>query len=580
MGIVDTAYRELSTDVLVIGSGGAALRAALAADASGAEVLIAVKRAFAKSGATFYSVAEVGAFNVPDGAADAEDSSEQFLNDILTVGRGMSDPRLSRILSEEAIDAMLFLEDCGVEFKKQEDKYMVYQACFSTKPRSHVIQNHFKPISKALGQEVERRNIKVLEYFTVTNLIVRNGQCFGAYALDNSGRCVVIRAKATILATGGASQLFSRNLYPPDITGDGYAMAYRAGAHLVNMEFMQAGIGLSYPFINLFGNYLWEAMPNLTNKQGELLVQNYIDADLTVEMVMKKKALHFPFSSQDISRFIEISVQKEINQGNGTEHGGVYLDFSNTDFETLLADKQTSFSKMWPLTYDWYQKRNVNLYKDKVEIACFGHAINGGVRIGENAESNIQGLFAAGEVAGGPHGADRLGGNMVVTCQVFGKRAGEAAAKFSKTIAENQPIKDLFQEEQRFLQRFRGGGEHLLEDIKQRLQKHATASLLIIRNEQGLQKFLHEADKIEDLLLNESGIHTLKDIIAALELENLIDVGRMMATAALLRTESRGSHYREDFPEMDQGQSKNIMLDRMHKDGYFTARLEDRSNLQ
>src|SRR4030042_2529031 len=148
MGIVDTAYLELTADVLIVGSGGAALRAALAADTSGAEVLIAVKGEFAKSGAPYYSVAEVGAFNVPDGVANTKDSPEQFLQDILTAGRGMADPRLSRILSEEAIDAMHFLEDCGVEFEKQEDRYMAWQACFSTKPRSHVIQNHFKPIFK------------------------------------------------------------------------------------------------------------------------------------------------------------------------------------------------------------------------------------------------------------------------------------------------------------------------------------------------------------------------------------------------------------------------------------------------
>jgi fumarate reductase (CoM/CoB) subunit A len=234
---------------------------------------------------------------------------------------------------------------------------------------------------------------------------------------------------------------------------------------------------------------------------------------------------------------------------------------------------------MWPLTYEWHQKRNVNLYKDKVEIACFAHAINGGVRIGENAESNIKGLFAAGEVAGGPHGADRLGGNMAVTCQVFGRRAGEAAARFSQSVAENQMIKDVFQEEQLSLLRFRENGEHSLADLKQQLQKNATVGLLIIRNEQGLQKFLHEADEIEKLLLNDSGIHTLKDIIAAMELANLIDVGRMMATAALVRTESRGSHYREDCPQMDQGQSKNIVLDRAHKDGYFKEGLYDRSNL-
>jgi fumarate reductase (CoM/CoB) subunit A len=222
----------------------------------GAKVLIAVKGAFAKSGATFYSVAEVGAFNVPDAAADATDSPEQFYQDIVNEGLGMSDPRLSRILTEEAIDAMHYLEQYGVVYEKQDNNYLAFQACFSTKPRSHVIQNHFKPIVKALGKEATRRNIKVMDRLMISNLIVRSGQCYGAYAVDQDGNSVVIRAKATILTTGGASQLFEKNLYPYDITGDGYAMAYRAGAYLVNMEFMQAGISLISPFINLFSNYL------------------------------------------------------------------------------------------------------------------------------------------------------------------------------------------------------------------------------------------------------------------------------------------------------------------------------------
>src|SRR5690606_31792300 len=117
---------------------------------------------------------------------------------------------------------------------------------------------------------------KVMDKLMITDLIVREGQCLGAYAVDHEGRSVVIRAKATILTTGGASQLFEKNLYPSDITGDGYAMAYRAGAHLVNMEFMQAGISVIKPFINLFGNYLWDARPNITNGDGNSFVENYL----------------------------------------------------------------------------------------------------------------------------------------------------------------------------------------------------------------------------------------------------------------------------------------------------------------
>jgi L-aspartate oxidase len=558
--------------VLVVGSGGAALRAALEADSQGAAVLIAIKGEFRKSGATYHSVAEVGAFNVPDGASDPADNPEVFLADILHAAQEMADPRLSAILANEAAEALRYLEQHGVPFARDKESYLVYQACFSSKPRSHVIPNHFKPIVHALGSEATRRNIKVIDRLMITDLIVRDGQCLGAYAIDHEGLPVVLRAKASILTTGGASQLFEKNLYPPDITGDGYAMSHRAGAHLVNMEFMQAGISLVSPFVNLFGNYLWDASPNITDRDGRAFIQDYLPAGLSVDEVMQQKQRHFPFSASDISRYIEISIQKAINAGQGTDLGGVYLDFVGRDFEQILRDKTRSIAKMWPLTYDWHQKRGVDLYTDKVQIACSAHAINGGLRIDADAQSNIKGLFAAGEVAAGPHGADRLGGNMSVTCQVFGRRAGKAAAERARQIG-HPAIADVFEEQRAFLDQFRRSGGYSLELLKKNLQKAANRSLLIIRDEPGLKRFIQECQEARALLFGQAGITTPQDLVHALEINNLIEVGLMMASAALARRESRGSHYREDFPERDRKYDRNIILHKAHPDGHFMARL-------
>ena len=425
---------EIKTGVLVIGSGAAALRAALAAHDGGADVLVVIKGDFRRSGATFHSVAEVGAFNVPDDAGGVGDSPDVFLSDILAAAQGMANPRLSAILAHEAEDAMHYLERYGVNFDRQGDSYLVFRACFSSKPRSHVIQDHFKPIIKALGVEATRRGIKVRDRLMVTNLIVRDGQCLGVHALDARGEPVVIRAKAVIMTTGGASQLFEKNLYPPDITGDGYAMAHRAGAYLVNMEFMQAGVSLVSPFINLFGNYLWDAHPNLTDRNGVPFVKDYLPEGMALADVIQEKERHFPFSSSDISRYVEIAIQKAINDGRGTEQGGVYLDFLDSRLATVLSDESRSIAKMWDTTYAWYKAKGADLNRDKVQIACSAHAINGGLFIDENAQSNIKGLFAAGETAAGPHGADRLGGNMAMTCQVFGRRAGAAAAERAKAM--------------------------------------------------------------------------------------------------------------------------------------------------
>ena len=565
-------YREVTTDVLVVGSGGAALRAALEADSRGAEVLVAIKGEFRKSGATYHSVAEIGAFNVPDGAADPGDNPAVFLADILQAAQEMADARLSAILADEAFEALRYLEQRGVPFERENGNYLVFQACFSSKPRSHVIPNHFKPIVHALGSEATRRNIKVIDRLMVTDLIVRDGQCLGAHAIDHEGLPVVLRAKATILTTGGASQLFEKNLYPSDITGDGYAMSHRAGAHLVNMEFMQAGISLVSPFVNLFGNYLWDASPNITNRDGHAFIQDYLPAGLSVGEVMQQKQRHFPFSASDISRYIEISIQKAINAGQGTDQGGVHLDFAGRDFQHILQDKTRSIAKMWPLTYDWYQKRGVDLYRDKVQIACSAHAINGGLRIDADAQSSIEGLFAAGEVAAGPHGADRLGGNMSVTCQVFGRRAGKAAAERAQQIG-HPVVADVFDEQRAFLDRFRRNGACSLEALKKNLQQAANRSLLIIRDEQGLTRFIQECQQARAMLFEQASITTAQDLVHALEINNLIDVGVLMATAALARRESRGSHYREDYPERDKSYDRNIILHRAHPDGYFMARL-------
>lgn len=567
-------YREVSTDVLIVGSGGAALRAALEAHSNGVEVLIVIKGEFRKSGATSHGVAEVGAFNVPDGAGDPADNPDVFLDDILHAAQGMADPRLSAILANEAGDALRYLEQYGVKFEREDDRYLVFRACFSSKPRSHVIHDHFKPIVKVLGSEASRRGIQVMDRLMIVDLIVHDGECIGAYALDADGNTVVIRAKSTILTTGGASQLFATNLYPPDITGDGYAMAYRAGAHLVNMEFMQAGVSVVTPFVNLFGNYLWDGRPNLTDRDGRPFLVDYLPHGLSLGDVIEEKGRHFPFSASDISRHVEISIQKALNDGRGTRYGGVYLDFAGCDLEPILADKRRSIARMWPLTHQWYMARGVDLYRDKVQIACSAHAINGGVYIDENAQSNLKGLFAAGEVAAGPHGADRLGGNMAVTCQVFGRRAGRAAAERAKGTARHAASRIVDVRAMPAV-RFRHGGRHALDTLKLTLQQSANRHLLIVRDEAGLLAFRRICGELHERLLEDTEIGTPEQLLRANELANLLEVGELMASAALARRESRGGHYREDFPQRDDAFALNIFLDRNAPDGLRFGRLGD-----
>lgn len=288
-----------------------------------------------------------------------------------------------------------YLEECGMKFRMNPDgTYMCYQGCFSTKPRSHIVENHFKPVCAALGNRVNSYGIRCLDGITVTNLLIRDGVCCGAFAIDGDTLCCIL-AKAVVLAAGGASTIFSRNMYPDDISGDGYAMSARANARIANMEFVQIGLGLALPKVNLLGPQLWEALPQLTNGRHEHFLYKYAPENLTEDEIVAAKYHHFPFSSRDISKYVEIGVEREIQSGGATEHGNVYLDFLHTDFDALFQNPNSLLAPMWPLTYQRFQEMGIDLYKDKIEIACFAHAVNGGIKIDPTACSSIPGLYAA-----------------------------------------------------------------------------------------------------------------------------------------------------------------------------------------
>ena len=477
---------ELWFDVLIVGGGGAALRAALSAWSCGVHTAVLCKGESGKSGATYYSVAEVGAFNVPDGSMDSTDTPEAFYQDMVDASLGMARLPLSRILADRAEEVLRDLEEMsnGKVFNKVNGTFNVYQACFSTKPRSHVVENHFKPILKALREEVGKTDITILNQLQAVNILLANGEAAGVLALDAQGNEVIIHAKSVILAAGGASRLFKRNMYPADITGDGYAMAYRAGAEIANMEFIQAGIGVAHPFINLFGNYLWKAHPRIRNAAGENILLKYGKTAKAEQVAIREKT-HFPFSTRDASKLIEIAVQSEINCGNGTENGNVLLDFLDTDFEDLFQ-RNPEFAAMWKITHRWHLEKGIDFYKQPIEIACFAHAINGGVLIDENAQSSIKGVFAAGKNAAGPHGADRLGGNMSVTCQVFGKIAGQSAALRAKNMKH---FPDAGVASKAAIGRLESRKTEYPVDLKMllgTLQAASDRALLIVRNEKNL----------------------------------------------------------------------------------------------
>jgi len=538
----------IQTDVLVIGGGGAGCRAAIAACSNNSRVSLVLKGKLGSSGSTASGVTEIAGFNALYNVNDSSDNEDQWLQDILKAGSGMCDKKLAQILVSEAKDALRFLEMGGLKFEKDNDGYLKIRGCFSSKPRTFIIKGHGKPILKALRLKINKLPIQVIEEVMITRLFIKDNRCIGAIGFDLNGNSYVFKTKAVILATGGAGQLFKYNLNPKDITGDGYALGLKAGADLINMEFMQAGLGSIYPITNIINQWLWAAYPILVNNQGEQILKHYLPLNVNPNECMDVKSYYYPFSSSNIGRFIEISIKKELNK----DLNKVFLDLRNISEQNPSQTKNREFNKMWPITYDWFLSRGVTLDDTPLELTCFAHALNGGLKIDENATSTITGLYAAGEVAGGPHGADRLGGNMMVTCQVFGKRAGCFASNYAKrTIFDKINNVEISKEEERIerLVKTKDGLEP--NTVRGKLQKTMWKNVLVVRTEKSLLQCLEDLELLENDLKYIS-IQKKESIFEAFELYNLLLVGKVITQTALKRKESRGSHYRDDFPPVEK----------------------------
>ena len=540
----------LTTDVLVIGGGMAGCRAAIAAADYGGSVVLATKMPLNNGGASTFPVAEMAGYNAGD--PDIPGDVEKHYEDIVNAGQGMANPLLARILAENAPGTIAELEKWGVVFEKEGDGYYIFKSCFATSPRTHVIRGHGEPIVKAMSGQIQlRSNITVADDLTVLELDVRDGRCCGAWAIKTDGTFVHISAGAVVIASGGATQVFTRNLNPKDVSGDGYALAYDAGAELINMEFMQSGIGFSHPIVNMFNGYIWAAHPKLHNNLNEQFLGKYLPKGMTQEHVMDEHRRHFPFSSSDDSKYLEVGIQKEIRAGGGSPNRGIYADLRHlTDDYIRSINDDCGLHHMWYIARDYMREKGVDLNSQIVEIAVFAHAINGGVNIDESASSTLPGLYAAGEAAGGPHGADRLGGNMMVTCQVFGKIAGENAAKWAAqnkaaTYSNMQPSEKIMQ-----ILHKRLDNEILIKELQEINQNN----LLVCRSEESLSRvlqFTEDAAHELETAKTQDGVDTDNFRLYAMLLSS-----RLMAKAALQRKESRGSHFREDYPQKDSLESK------------------------
>lgn len=531
--------RRLETGVLIIGAGGAGLRAAIEIKNIGADVLVVSKGAFPSGCITAIAMGCMLA------SFDKRDSHDLYFEDTLRGGNYLNNPKLVRLLVDHARERAKDLEQYGAEFDKEDGDYKLFPFTACSIPRGVIASERYQGgYIKGLVKEVKRLGIRVLDHVMITDLIKEKDEVVGAAALElETDTILVINAKAVILATGGAGNLYSLTTNLSGITGDGYALAYKVGAQLSDMEFMQSRACMIYPK-SLRG---WvppaDGLVTLGGRFYNGLCERY----------MKK---YHPDKLELVTRAeMAKCAQKEILTGRSTPHGGVFGDLSGVPKQELL--KFERFMKACAA-------ENLDPTWQPYEWAPGAHHFIGGVVINEKCETGIDGLFAAGEVAFGVHGANRLAGNALTETQVFGAIAGEYAAKralsVSSTSVSPSKIALIRDRIEKILKRDRGI-DHL--EVKDELTGIMSRCVGVIRNEEGLRKATQVVEEIKKNKIDEMcliGDRSFKTLADLLEVENLMIIGQLVTLAAMLRKETRGAHNREDWPEMDESWSQNIFL--------------------
>ncbi len=548
---------EHQADVIIIGAGGAGLRAATAAREAGANVLVIEKGIAGQSGCTQNSASDWMAYGAAFGHADPRDNPHEHWLDIMIKGALVARPELARRIAYESPERLLDLERWVASFDKKDGKFVQILSDGARFPRACGKGTDTGPeIERVLLEKARDLGVGFVEGIMTADLITTIEQprrVLGCWGISEDGReLVVFSATAIILATGGAGKLYSFNVFPEGMTGDGTAMAYRAGATLANMEFIQIGPCIIHPVKFALSGVFWRMNPRLLNGNGEEFLPKRVPRGINLENAIVLKGVSFPFSVRNESMYIDIAVYEEITTGAPGPNGGIFLDITHNSPAEIETRARIPFEHLL--------SRGIDIRKDPVEFAPSIQHFNGGVLIDERASTTIQGLFACGEVAGGQHGADRPGGNALADSQVFGAIAGAEAAKYA-TGRKAQPdlVKLVAEHQVRSYQAIPTNEQMDWDAMLYSIQKAMWKNVSIVRTESWLSKM--DASIKEARAILSKGKPA--DMRRYLEIKNLIDVGNVIVTAARTRTESRGTHYRADYPHRDDGNwIKQILITR------------------
>jgi succinate dehydrogenase / fumarate reductase flavoprotein subunit len=544
---VTANYEVREHDVLVIGAGGAGLRAAIEALAQGASVGVVCKSLLGKA----HTVMAEGGIAAAMANVDPADSWKTHFRDTMRGGKMLNNWRMAQLHAQEAPDRVRELEQWGALFDRTESGAILQRAFggHTFKRLCHVGDRTGLELIRTLQDRGVQQGVDVYMECTVTRLLMDNGRFAGAFAYwRENGRFIVFKAKAVVIATGGIGKAWTVTSNSWEYTGDGMALAYAAGAELMDMEFVQFHpTGMVWP-PGVQGILVTEAVRGeggiLRNKLGERFMEKYDPKRMEL-------------STRDV---VARSIYTEVREGRGTEHGGAYLDISQKPAEYV--------KKKLPSMYHQFKKlADVDITKGPMEVGPTCHYVMGGIRVdAETGQSTVPGIFAAGEAAAGLHGANRLGGNSLSDLLVFGRRAGLAAAAHAKKTTNATLENSQMQEaEKEALEPFAHAGESPYA-IHRDLQTVMQSLVGIYRTAEDLERAQTELQmlkaraalaSVEGSRLFNPGWHLSQD------LKSMLIVSEAVMKSATARTESRGAHSRIDFPELDAvtwGTKHNIIV--------------------
>jgi succinate dehydrogenase flavoprotein subunit len=539
-------------DVLIIGAGGAGLRAAIEALGQGASVGVVSKSLLGKA----HTVMAEGGIAAAMANVDPADNWSTHFRDTMRGGKLLNNWRMALLHAQEAPDRVRELEQWGALFDRTKDGQILQRAFggHTYKRLCHVGDRTGLELIRTLQDRGVQMGFDVYMECTITNLLKDGEGIAGALGYwREQGRFVVFKAKSIVMATGGVGKAWRITSNSWEYTGDGMALAYDAGAELMDMEFVQFHpTGMVWP-PGVQGILVTEAVRGeggiLRNKLGERFMERYDPKRMEL-------------STRDV---VARAIYTEVREGRGTEHGGAYLDISQQPAEYVKR-------KLPSMYHQFLELADVDITKGPMEVGPTCHYVMGGIRVeAETGQSTVPGLFAAGEAAAGLHGANRLGGNSLSDLLVFGRRAGFAAARHA--AGAKSPIIDQEQidrAEHAALEPFNQQDGESPYRIHRDLQEVAQNMIGIFRNKGDLEKALEEIEKlkvrlqrasVEGSRLYNPGWHL------ALDLKSMLIVSEAVARCALLREESRGAHSRIDFQNLDPAWGKRNNIVQRHGEG-------------